>query len=63
MNIHEYQAKQLFHSYGINVLKGEIAFNPSEAIDIAKGARQRLEELRTELQSQSIDVKENKNFQ
>ena len=34
-----------------------------EAIDIAKGARQRLEELRTELQSQSIDVKENKNFQ
>tara|TARA_E500000178_G_scaffold346975_1_gene399469 strand:- start:1024 stop:2187 length:1164 start_codon:yes stop_codon:yes gene_type:complete len=36
MNIHEYQAKQLFHSYGINVLKGEIAFNSSEAIEVAK---------------------------
>ena len=36
MNIHEYQAKQLFHSYGINVLKGEIAFNSSQAVEVAK---------------------------
>ena len=36
MNIHEYQAKQLFHAYGINVLKGEIAFNSSQAIEVAK---------------------------
>jgi len=33
------------------------------ANEIARGARLRLEDLRTELQSQSIDVKENKNFQ
>ena len=36
MNIHEYQAKQLFHAYGINVLKGEIAFNSSQAVEVAK---------------------------
>jgi len=37
MNIHEYQAKQLFSSYGINVLKGDIAFNVDDAIKIAEG--------------------------
>jgi len=37
MNIHEYQAKQLFRSYGINVLKGDIAFNVDDAIKIAEG--------------------------
>ena len=37
MNIHEYQAKQLFSSYGINVLKGDIAFNVDEAGKIAEG--------------------------
>ena len=36
MNIHEYQAKQLFHAYGINVLKGEIAFNSNQAVEVAK---------------------------
>ena len=36
MNIHEYQAKQLFNSYGINVLKGDIAFNADNAVKIAK---------------------------
>ena len=36
MNIHEYQAKQLFNSYGINVLKGDIAFNSDNAVKIAK---------------------------
>ena len=37
MNIHEYQAKQLFSSYGINVLKGNIAFNVDDAVKIAEG--------------------------
>ena len=37
MNIHEYQAKQLFSSYGINVLKGDIAFNVGDAVKIAEG--------------------------
>ena len=37
MNIHEYQAKQLFSSYGINVLKGGIAFNVDDAVKIAEG--------------------------
>ena len=37
MNIHEYQAKQLFSSYGINVLKGDIAFNVDDAVKIAEG--------------------------
>ena len=36
MNIHEYQAKQLFNSYGINVLKGDIAFNVNDAVKIAE---------------------------
>ena len=34
-----------------------------EGNEVAKGARQRLEDLRSQLQSQGIDVKENKNFQ
>ncbi len=37
MNIHEYQAKQLFSSYGINVLKGDVAFNVNDAVKIAEG--------------------------
>ncbi len=37
MNIHEYQAKQLFSSYGINVLEGDIAFNVDDAVKIAEG--------------------------
>ena len=41
MNIHEYQAKQLFNSYGINVLKGDVAFNADEAVEIAKGINSR----------------------
>ena len=36
MNIHEYQSKQLFSSYGINVLKGDIAFNVDDAVKIAE---------------------------
>ena len=37
MNIHEYQAKQLFSSYGINVLKGDVALNVDDAVKIAEG--------------------------
>ena len=37
MNIHEYQAKQLFSSYGINVQRGDIAFNVDDAVKIAEG--------------------------
>ena len=36
MNIHEYQAKELFRSYGINVLDGEISYSSDEAEKIAK---------------------------
>ena len=35
MNIHEYQAKDLFKNYGINVLKGRIAYTAQEAFDVA----------------------------
>lgn len=31
MNIHEYQAKELMRSYGITVLRGEVATTPQEA--------------------------------
>ena len=34
-----------------------------EANEIAKGARQRLEDLKTQLQSQGVDIKDNKNIQ
>ena len=37
MNIHEYQAKQLFSSYGINVLKGDVALNVGDAVKVAEG--------------------------
>ena len=36
MNIHEYQAKNLFREYGLNILKGNVAFSSDEAVDIAK---------------------------
>lgn len=36
MNLHEYQAKQLFSHYGIPVPAGKAAFNVSEAAAIAK---------------------------
>lgn len=32
MNLHEYQAKQLFASYGLPVPKGEVAYNVKEAV-------------------------------
>ena len=35
MNIHEYQAKDLFKNYGINVLKGRIAYTAQEAFAVA----------------------------
>lgn len=36
MNLHEYQAKELFRSYGISVPNGKVAFSVHEAIDAAK---------------------------
>ena len=36
MNVHEYQAKQLFGDYGIAVPAGRVARTPEEAVDAAK---------------------------
>ena len=36
MNIHEYQAKKLLSKYGVDVLKGGVAYNAEEAVGIAK---------------------------
>jgi succinyl-CoA synthetase beta subunit len=36
MNLHEYQSKELFRSYGIPVSTGKVAFTASEAVDAAK---------------------------
>ncbi|RYG60215.1 MAG: ADP-forming succinate--CoA ligase subunit beta [Alphaproteobacteria bacterium] len=36
MNIHEYQAKELFRKYGVSVPEGFVAATPSEAQDAAK---------------------------
>ncbi len=35
MNLHEYQAKQLFASYGLPVPKGEVAYSVDEALQVA----------------------------
>lgn len=35
MNLHEYQAKQLFASYNLPVPKGEVAYNVEDAIQVA----------------------------
>ncbi len=35
MNLHEYQAKELFARYGLPVLPGQVALTPEEAADIA----------------------------
>ena len=35
MNLHEYQAKQLFREYGLPVSDGEVAFNAEEALTVA----------------------------
>ena len=36
MNLHEYQSKELFRSYGIPVPNGKVAFSKSEAVEAAK---------------------------
>ncbi|MFP4082998.1 MAG: ADP-forming succinate--CoA ligase subunit beta [Candidatus Aminicenantes bacterium] len=36
MKIHEYQAKQILHKYGVQIPKGEVAETPSEARQIAQ---------------------------
>lgn len=35
MNLHEYQAKQLFVSYGLPVPRGEVAYSPDDAWQVA----------------------------
>jgi succinyl-CoA synthetase beta subunit len=35
MNLHEYQAKQLFAHFGLPVPRGEVAYNPEDAIKVA----------------------------
>ena len=35
MNLHEYQAKKLFSSYGLPVPKGEVAYNVEDALQVA----------------------------
>ena len=35
MNLHEYQAKELFASYGLPVPRGEVAFNVEDALQVA----------------------------
>ena len=37
MNIHEYQAKELFRKYGVNVPRGQVAFTADEAVKAAEG--------------------------
>jgi succinyl-CoA synthetase beta subunit len=36
MNVHEYQAKQLMREFNINVLNGDIAKTPDQAVEVAK---------------------------
>ena len=36
MNIHEYQAKELFREYGVRTLQGVVALNPEEAANACK---------------------------
>jgi succinyl-CoA synthetase beta subunit len=36
MNIHEYQAKEVFRKYGVPTPRGKIAFNANEAVDAAR---------------------------
>ena len=40
MNIHEYQAKEIFKQYGIKVLKGKVAHTSDEAVNVAKSIGQ-----------------------
>lgn len=35
MNLHEYQAKQLFAKYGLNIPKGEVAYTAEDAVIVA----------------------------
>ena len=35
MNIHEYQAKEVFRKFGVPTLKGQVAQSPEEAVAAA----------------------------
>ena len=49
MNIHEYQAKALFHEYGIRVPEGHVAHSASQAQALAEDIRAEVDLLRAEL--------------
>ena len=36
MNIHEYQAKAILKSYGVNIQEGIVADTPEKAVEAAK---------------------------
>ena len=36
MNLHEYQAKDVFRNYGIPVPSGQVATSPEEAVEAAR---------------------------
>jgi len=54
MNIHEYQAKEIFRQYGVPVPRGQVAFTVDEAVEAAKN----LEETSglSRLRSMLVDV-------
>src|SRR5436305_7225068 len=37
MNIHEYQARELFEKFGVATTRGAVASTPDEAVAVAKG--------------------------
>lgn len=37
MNIHEYQARELFEQFGVATSKGKVASTPEEALEVARG--------------------------
>src|SRR5882757_11162049 len=37
MNIHEYQARELFEKFGVATTKGAVATTPEEAVAVAQG--------------------------
>ena len=40
MNLHEYQGKSIFKSYGVTIQEGDVANTPEQAVEIAKKLQQ-----------------------
>lgn len=36
MNLHEFQGKNILHSYGVGIQRGEVASTPDQAVEVAK---------------------------